>query len=163
LDLVCLDTQVLIWGVQERARTGQEEMIPRAKYLFSELTRTQTKILIPSIVVGEFLLGIPLDIHGKTLSNLGESGFITPPYDLQAAARFAALWKAREKKGLIEKIKEEYEARRTQLRADCMIIATALAQNSSCIYSHDRRLRAFAGDAIHVYDLPTEQRQYGLF
>ena len=44
-----------------------------------------------------------------------------------------------------------------------MIVATALAQNSSCIYSHDSRLRAFAGDAIHVYDLPTEQRQYDLF
>jgi hypothetical protein len=138
-------------------------MIPRAKYLFSELTRTQTKILIPSIVVGEFLLGIPLDMHGKILSNLGESGFITLPYDLQAAARFATLWKEREEKGLIQKIKEEYEARRTQLRADCMIIATALAQNSSCIYSHDGRLRAFAGDAIHVYDLPTEQRQYDWF
>jgi hypothetical protein len=163
LDLVCLDTQVLIWGVQERAKSGQEEMIQRAKYLFSEFTQAKTKVLIPSIAVGEFLLGIPSNIHGVFLSKLGEGGFIIAPYDLQAAARFAALWKEREERNIIEKLKMDFEATRTQLRADCMIVATALAQNSSCIYSHDRRLRAFAGDAIHVYDLPTEQRQYDLF
>jgi hypothetical protein len=67
---------VLIWGVQERARSGQEEMIQRAKYLFGEFTQAQTKVLIPSIVVGEFVVGIPSDMHGIFLSKLGEGGFI---------------------------------------------------------------------------------------
>jgi len=102
-------------------------------------------------------------MHGVFLSRLGEGGFIIVPYDLQAAARFAALWKEREERNIIEKLKVDFEATRTQLRADCMIVATALAQNASCIYSHDRRLKAFAGDSIHVYKLPREQRQYDLF
>ena len=105
MDLVCLDTQVLIWGVQERARSGQEEMIQRARYLFSAFTQAKTKVLIPSIAVGEFLLGIPSDMHGVFLSKLGEGGFIIAPYDLQAAARFAALWKEREERNILEKLK----------------------------------------------------------
>jgi len=60
LDLVCLDTQVLIWGIQERAKSGQEEMIQRAKYLFSKFTHAKTKVLLPSIVVGDFFWGFHL-------------------------------------------------------------------------------------------------------
>jgi predicted nucleic acid-binding protein len=138
-------------------------MIQRAKYLFREFTQAKTKVLIPSIVIGEFLLGIPSNMHGAFLSKLGEGGFRIAPYDLQAAARFAALWKGREERNIIQKLKVDFEATRIQSRADCMIVATALAQKSSCIYSHDRRLKAFACDAIHVYKLPTEQRQYNLF
>jgi predicted nucleic acid-binding protein len=161
VDLVCLDTHILIWGMQEHASPGQEDLIQRAKYLFSELTQAKTKALVPSVVIGEFLLGIPVTTH-PTVLNIMRQTFITAPYDLQAAARFAALWHEREASNLIKTLRDERQATRAELRADCMIVATALAQQAACIYSHDRTLATFAGDAIPVLELPHEQGQLPL-
>ena len=161
MDLVCLDTHILIWGIKEEATPDRVEMIPRAKYFFSELTKAKTKALVPSVVIGEFLLKIPASAH-VTVLNLMRETFITAPYDLQAAARFAALWQERSEGNFIKRLQDELGATRAELRADCMIVATALAQNASCIYSHDRKLKTFAGDAIPVVELPREQDQLPL-
>lgn len=161
MDLVCFDTQVLIWGVQETSSSTQTEMIARARYLIGQLSQSNTRIIVPSVVVGEFLLGIPADDHIKVLNSMRES-FITAPYDLQAAARFASLWRERQESNVIRNLQEEEKATRTELRADCMIVATALVQKSSCIYSHDKKLKIFAGDAIAVIELPREQNQLNL-
>jgi predicted nucleic acid-binding protein len=161
LDLVCLDTHILIWGIKEEASPERVEMIPRAKYLFSEFTKAHTKALIPSVVIGEFLLRIPASMH-ITVLNLMREIFITAPYDLQAAARFASLWQERSANNLIKDLQDELQATRAELRADCMIVATAITHKASCIYSHDRKLKAFAGNAISVIELPREQDQLNM-
>ncbi len=162
MDIVCFDTQVLIWGVQETSSSTQTEMIERAKYLIGQLSQSKTRIIVPSVVVGEFLLGIPSEDHAKVLNLMRES-FLTAPYDLQAAARFASLWRERAANNSIKILQDDLGATRQELRADCMIVATALAQKASCIYSHDKRLKAFAGDAIQVIEIPKQQTQFDLF
>jgi predicted nucleic acid-binding protein len=161
LDLVCLDTQILIWGIQENAKLGQEDMIRRAQYLFRELSQARTKALVPSVVIGEFLLKIPASMHTMVL-NLMREGFLTAPYDLQAAACFASLWQERDEGNIIRYLRDELQATRAELRADCMIVATAIVQKASCIYSHDKKLKTFAGNAIQVIKLPREQDQLNL-
>jgi predicted nucleic acid-binding protein len=161
LDLVCLDTQILIWGIQEEASPGQEDMIRRATYLFRLLTQSKTTIIISSIVVGEFLVGIPLNMH-RTVVNLIGQGFVTAPFDLQAAAEFARLWDDRQKRNIIRDLQEIQKATREELKVDCLIVATAIAQKASCIYSCDGKLKAFAAESIPVIELPMGEEQLDL-
>lgn len=161
MDIVCFDTQVLIWGIQETSSSTQTEMIERAKHLIGQLSKSKARIIVPSVVIGEFLLGIPSADHNKTLSLMRES-FITAPYDLQAAARFASLWRKRVANNSIKILQDDLGATRQELRADCMIVATALVQKASCIYSHDTKLKVFAGKAIEVIEIPKEQIQLDL-
>ena len=53
--IVCLDTQIVIWGVKKQSTPDQSEMILRAEYLLEKFLSSGTKILVPSIVVAEIL------------------------------------------------------------------------------------------------------------
>jgi len=89
--------------------------------------------------------------------------FIIAPYGVQAAVHFASLWQDRQERNIVKDLQDTEKATRAELRADCMIVATALAQKASCIYSHDRKLKTFAGSALPIIELPREQTQFDLF
>ena len=59
--LICLDTQILIWGIRKHAELGQEGNIPRAENLIEILTRSKDNIIIPSIVCAEACAAVPDD------------------------------------------------------------------------------------------------------
>lgn len=48
------------------------------------------------------------------------------------------------------------------MKADLMIIATALAKGASCIYSEDSGLKKFAQDYIDGKPLPNIEKQMSL-
>lgn len=50
---VCLDNNILIWGVRRRATGGQEGHIPRAVALFEELDESGARIIVPTPVLSE--------------------------------------------------------------------------------------------------------------
>jgi predicted nucleic acid-binding protein len=155
--IVCVDTQVLIWGIKEDATPGQESMIEKAKHFFGRATESGETLLIPSVVVGELLMRVPPALHTMIL-NLIQRGFITAPYDLEAAAIFARLWQERKDDGVIEELLQN-GATRSELKADCQIVATALAAGATSIISHDTGVRRFAGDEIAVSELPAGVKQ----
>nr|VFK66974.1 MAG: Predicted nucleic acid-binding protein, contains PIN domain [Candidatus Kentron sp. UNK]VFK72472.1 MAG: Predicted nucleic acid-binding protein, contains PIN domain [Candidatus Kentron sp. UNK] len=159
---ICIDTQLLIWGVQGHASAGQEEMVPRTKAFFEDCVKTKSSIMVPSVVVGEFLMGIEPDNHAATIKRLQDS-FILQPYDSLAAAVFAKLWQRRKESGLLGRIRtESLRATRSELKADCMIIATAIARKVDIIYSHDVGLKKFAGNDIKVIEIPQNEYQTDL-
>jgi predicted nucleic acid-binding protein len=140
MPLVCFDSMILIWGIQEH---GQEEEVAQAKAFLDHLDKQGTKALIPSVVVAEFLTGIPTAAH-TTIADLLERHFITAAFDLKASMHFARIWQDRDQRGVITLLKQRDRATRAELKADCMIVATAVAQGASCIYSHDDNLAGFA-------------------
>jgi len=158
--MICLDTQILIWGVKEDASPGQEAMIDKAKLFVRSATENGDSLLVPSVVVGELLMRIPPDLHVMTI-NLIRRGFITAVYDLEAAANFARLWQERTDDGVIEELRKA-GATRSEMKADCQIVATALAANATSIVSHDQGLKKFAGSEIKVIELPGGVEQLGL-
>ena len=153
MKLVCLDSHVLLWGVREIATPGQEDLIPRAKAFLGDAKMNGLRLLVPSIVVAELLSAIEEKHHALT-SNLLSSGFMTPAFDLSAASHFARLWQRKQESGLIESIRKEQGATRSELKADCMIVATSLAQKAEAIYSHDFKLKRFANGEIDVLEIP---------
>lgn len=162
MSIVCVDTQILIWAIKEEAESGQEDMIYRSKALFERLDKSDKKLLVPSIVVGEFLIRMPPETYQIT-SNLIERDFIVADFDIVAAAHYAKIWRAKQND---KKLMNELSAlgkTRQELKADRMIVATAIANGVECIYSHDKGVVAFGTDFVDVREVPQAPNQKKMF
>jgi predicted nucleic acid-binding protein len=155
-EVACLDTNIVIWGIQGRAHPSQGEMVSRSRALIANLRKEKVRVIIPSIVLGEFLIGLPLDEHPR-YEQLVRSKFPIIPYDFAASMIFARIWRTKTDEQTIARIKaEENPPTRAQLRADLMIIATAISAGCSCIYGHERRFYQYTEGFIrfeHIDDL----------
>lgn len=146
MEVACIDTPILIWGVQGNATAGQDDMVNRTKSLLLKLDKERTRVIVPAIVMGEFLLKIPVGEHPK-YQELVSKRFMIVPYDLRAALVFSKIWHQKTQASVIEEIKAGGVSR-TQLRADTMIVATAVASGASCIYGHDNHVKKLADGFI---------------
>lgn len=150
--IVCLDTQVLIWGFREESSPGQEEMVARAKFLLKKLDHEKAKILIPSICLAEASIAIEFDKREEFFS-LFNKNFRIVNFDQRAAIYFANHFKflrfARMHNCKANPLPKE------KLKTDYMVVAIALAQQADVIYSHDNgHIKIFANDFIKVESLP---------
>lgn len=153
---VCLDNHILIWGVRGVSTPGQEQQIEQARQLFEELDESDARVMIPSVVVAEFLAGVPKPQHGNLLDVLNRR-FQIPPFDTRTAALAAELWReaAERNPHLKEQIKEAFPGiEKAKIKADMMILATALARNADILYTHDGPLAKVAKGRIDVRQLP---------
>ena len=149
MKIICLDNHVLIWGIREQCTQGQEEMIPRTKR-FIESIDSDTLVLVPAIVVAEFLMPVPPELHAMVI-NLFNKNFIIAPFDALCASKFSIIWN-KNKDGAKELlVGGETKA---ELKADSLIVATALARKAECIYSYDKWVRTFAKGFVDVKDIP---------
>ncbi|MEM7126267.1 MAG: PIN domain-containing protein [Chloroflexota bacterium] len=114
------------------------------------------RILIPSIVLGEVLCGIPDDKQQAFIRQI-EKSFVLAPYDARASVRFSRMWKKRERV-------DGYT--RSETKADFMIAAVAVANACKCIYTNDDGLKKFAESSIPVItieEIPVPPKQTSLF
>ncbi len=156
MSLVCLDNHILIWGIRGIATAGQEPMIQRAKALLDELDKDNAEILVPSVVVGEFLAGVPKVQHTELLNVLNRR-FQIPPFDVRAAVVAAGLWRdfAERSPTLREQLRSDFPAvEKAKLKADVQILAIALARKAEVLYTHDGALKTVASGLIAVRELP---------
>ena len=163
MPLVCLDTQILIWGIQKNSRETQKDMISKAEAFLDNCQKNKTLMMIPSIVLGEFLTTVDIKEHSDIIRQLSSS-YIINSYDAKSAAIFAKLWREKKESGLIDNIKkDDFEIKRQELKADCMIVAAAIASKATAIYSYDKGLKSFAGNSINVLHLPELSYQEEIF
>lgn len=59
LTLVCLDSNIVIWGLKGIASPGQEGMVQKAKAFLQHLQENHTTALIPMPVLAEILFIFP--------------------------------------------------------------------------------------------------------
>ncbi len=151
-----LDNHVLISGVRGVATPGQEGMINRAQCLFEDLDATDADILVPAIVVAEFLAGVRKPQHVGLLDVLNRR-FQVVPFDARTAAIAAELWReaAERNPHLRDQIREAFPGtERAKIKADLMILASALARGADVLYTHDGPLKIAADGRIAVRELP---------
>lgn len=156
--LVCLDTHFLIWGIKEESTIGQETMIPLAKAFFRHLDEEAKKVIIPSIVLFEFLMPVPPEKHGQLIKQINGK-FMVAPLDAMAAGVAAEVWHKKKSSGLVQSLMAESNITRNKLKADCGIIGTAIARKADCIYSYDNDLIKMADGFIHVQEMPELKQQ----
>lgn len=151
---VALDTPVLVWALPwpSKTKATQDEVVmrQRARLLLRDLVKVDAKIIVPSIVASEYLIGVPADKRGQVLSEIS-SRFFCASFDILASEWAAKLW--HQARALP---KEEQPQQRQVIRADTMIVASAKVAGAKHFYSHDafcRKVAEYAGMAAR--DLPT--------
>lgn len=158
---VCLDTNILIWGIQNKASAGQEQMLERTRLFLKDLDESKAKVIIPSLVIGELLMKVPHDKHDAVLKHVS-SRFMVASYDMAAASYFAKIWQDKKDDKQIQLMRDNGSITRAELKADYQIVAIAVSSGASCIYSYDKKLKQFADGHIAVKELPEMPQQMSL-
>lgn len=157
MTVACIDTNMLIWGIEGVVRPGQEDMPTRALALFRQLSKDHVRVVVPSIVLAEFLLGIPTDDHAR-FQEIVNRRFMVVPYDGRAALHFATVWRSRKEDHVIQQMRAAGRLK-AELRADAFVVATAMAAGAKMIYGHDDDVRRFANGFIPFTDIADVQFQ----
>ena len=86
-----MDTQILIWGIQNSSSPNRIEMIARSRSLILDLRNGGTRIIVPSVALSEFLNGIEIYEFGNIVQYLSTIAAISP-FDIIAASLSAEIW-----------------------------------------------------------------------
>ncbi|MFP4106001.1 MAG: type II toxin-antitoxin system VapC family toxin [Phycisphaerae bacterium] len=146
--IACIDTMVLVWWIREECSAGQQEMVKRAQWLMESFDEEQTSVIISTITEAEFLRGSS-EQERRAQSRILHETFLVKPFDSIAAnligTHFPRNWRP-----------DDYQGRRTAMKADMLIVATAVAAGADVLYSHDANCRKLAESAgLQARDLPT--------
>jgi predicted nucleic acid-binding protein len=153
---VCLDNNILIWAIRQTCTPGQEDMLKRADALMQELSEHKAQIIVPAVVLAEFLAFVSPEKHAAVISTF-EHRFQIHPFDARAAALAAELWhrNAQGSPSLKDQIKSAFpEIGRVRIKADTMILATAITGQADVLYTHDGPLTMMAKGRIAVKGMP---------
>ncbi len=136
--MICLDTAVLIWGVRGFASRTQEHETVRAERYIRWLALKQKQVLVPTIVLSEYLVGASAtELQDGTIF---EKNFQIVPFDVPAAMIAADLSRDID---LIKTVAKEHHVDRQCLKSDIMIAATAICRQAEKIITSDRDFRIF--------------------
>lgn len=150
--LVCLDTHILIWGVQGKARPTQVEMIEKTKKYLRFLDNNDFTVIVPSVSLGEYLIHFTEEAERLRRAQEISERFIIGNYDALASAAFSRVWNRNASKEAREVLREGGIVR-NHVTADCMIVATALRYKCDFICSQDRPMQRMAEGLIEVKEV----------
>lgn len=153
--IICIDSQVIVWGIKKQATKGQEDMISKAETFFNWVDNNEYDIIIPAIVVAEVLAPEPETIRANYLKTL-TTGFVIVPFDTRAAFKYADILHGRFNE--LKAAADQIDISKHRMKADHMIIATAIVNNANCIYSYDKGLTTFGSGFIDVRKFPEPPR-----
>ena len=159
-NIVCLDSQIVIWGIKNQSSPEQVAMIEKTREFLDQLAEKGIQILMPTIVIAEILIPEPLD-NQISILNIITKNFIIGDLTIPIAQKFARLFSAN--KNLQDLLKEQENLRKDKMKFDHIIVATALHYGASCIYSYDLHLKSFANNKIEVREIPEISKQNTLF
>lgn len=152
-----IDTNTLVWGLQQphykRPKSGVTDELrslrERSRWLFEDLAQRKTIVVVSSVAVAEFLIGVDPRRHGDMIAEIQEM-FVIHPFDLPAMSYAARLWDRHRDLPKAEQLD------RYVLKADVQIVATAKSAGVSTFYSHDKKARGLAETlGMNAMDLPT--------
>jgi len=130
--MICFDTSLLIWGVEKQAHPSQQDMIERTSRYIALLKQDKQSIMVPSIVLAEFLAKCT---RRNAVLAAFEKHFRVFPFDAKAAKIVGELEANRD---LIQQVRGVSKVPRQCLKSDVMIIATAIAHNATKIVTENR-------------------------
>jgi hypothetical protein len=160
--LVCVDSQIFIWGIKKQSLPTQADMIPKAIKLIDWLIDNEYKLLLPVPLLTEVLSPVPVNEQHLVLS-LIDKKFQIAPFDNIAAYKCSELiYNSLKQQELVE-YREQHLVTKNKIKFDCMIAAIAITRKAACIYSEDPDIKKFAGGHITISSLPLLGNQTDLF
>lgn len=152
--MICIDTMVLIWGVQKKARLGQEHMVERTGRWLRSLAASE-RLMIPSVVVAEYLAPFKGAEKARQLKAL-EQGFYVPALDLASAALASDLI-SKAPRDALKHLSREI------IKSDCYILATAIVHGATLLVTENQDdFKKLAGGKIRLAGVPEVPEQLPL-
>ena len=146
---ICLDSQILIWGIKNESTKNRDHMKEKATNLISSLAKNSSfTVIVPSVVIMELLMPCPLTDHTNIIKQISLQ-FSPVPFDIAAAKAAAHVWQSKQSDSTINQLKIN-GAIKSKIKVDCQIIGTAISRNMDCICSEDTGLKKLATDFIEV-------------
>ena len=162
MEVVCLDTQILYWGIIGKAAPGAESFIAPAIDFLKWLNDQDVRVVVPTIVVAEMLVPIPEYDHPDVLSKFRADWMIVE-FDLRAASIFARMRYDHVVNKRMQDIRSLHpDVTKKELVADVMIIATAISHGATKLYSHNVDMRKLAEGHIVVQSFDDVQFQISM-
>ncbi len=155
-DLVCLDTQILLWAIKEESSDPKNtNMIRWAKLFLRELDKwDDVRVMIPSVVVAELMIDVDMDKY-ETAIEILKNHIMIAPFDLSASLIYSRIWN--QKSDIIKSLIDSREMSKSHIKYNCQIISSAVAQEAVCIYSYDEYMKVIADKIIDVHKMPSVQ------
>jgi len=145
--IVSFDSMTLVWGIRKK---GSPEAVQRAKYLFAQLESEEAQIILPSIVIAEFVTPLPSPREREEVVAAMRERFLIAPFDAKDAIRAAKLWNDGKDRRQMRK-----HGARVCLRADALIVATACNHGARVFYTEDKDCFRMAETVMVAKHLPT--------
>ena len=152
-ELLCIDTNVMIWGILKNGKTEEEKhMIQKASSFFSNGFNEGKIFAISVITFSEFMTGIPAEERDPFIELISKN-FILLPFSENAALKCADIFREQ-----FLKVKSAYHGKRGILRPDIQILASAVVfgnDNSNIkLITEDKAFQELASKYISVSGLP---------
>lgn len=154
--IVCIDTNILIWGIMKKSSSSQSNMIDVATSFFDYMDKNKYNLVLPSLVVSEILVVEPIDKQREILNILKKS-FIIKEFSESTALKMAELYQNKYKD--YKDFCKQEGIRKEKMKFDMAIVATAVESNCTCIYSHDPDIQKFANGIVEVKKMPSIMNQ----
>jgi predicted nucleic acid-binding protein len=166
LPLVAVDNQIMVWSTLKKCTAGQEDMLARAAAFVDQMNQDRVRILVPSVVIAEFLVNVPAQRHDDVLSAIN-ARFQVGIFDLSAAKMAADIMRRYifDRRGQYPEGLQPEQWTKPVIKFDCQVLATAITRGASALYTHDKGLLAMGRDyhdRIEVKEMPFPIQQ-GLF
>lgn len=149
MSIVCFDTNVLISAIQD---DETDENTLKAKLLIRDCKTRKVNILIPSLVIAEVFMRLDHVDRSSFFSDISRLAIIAP-FDVRASFEYGKVSDAKWSR------RKEFNISRNEMKFDMLIVATAMANKSECIYSEDAGVIKVADGFIETRKLPGYKQQ----
>lgn len=154
--IICVDTNVLIWGVRKEAKPEQQHMLHRVQVLLDDLKKRDARIIVPAPAMQEFLIGCSSATRMAQLKALNQH-FIVVPFDARCADIAARIAGARS--DMTDLFVSNDRVHKVFLKFDLQIAACAVAHRAETFYTHDVKgfKKILENWKVKVHDIPEPQ------
>lgn len=144
--IVCLDTNIVIWGILGEGKAEDELKRKKAVYLLEILQQQSDRVLLPAIVLAEVVAKVPPPNREEVVAKLSLACEIVP-FDAGSALEFSTVRNVGMKK-------KSREFPRKEISLDSLIVAICRRQNVQVLYTDDDKLGKIAASFMRVEGLP---------
>lgn len=160
--MVVFDTSILAISLDANAAVplSPETLAPiencraRIDFLLQTLSANKTRVIVPTPVMAEYIVGGGLDKEKRVSKITNAKGFVVESFDLRAAIECALIEDADTATGRLL----DPNMTKAKIKFDRQIIAIAISRRASTIYTGDLKLahraRQCSLSAVLTWELP---------
>ncbi len=148
--MIGIDTNILIWGLDQNPTPGLEHMIELAKKFFHHVAEDRVHVVIPAQALAEFLVRNTKEERDDAIAKI-EEAFPIAPLDVAASCLAAVISSDRDH---CKKVRATFGVTRNCFKADINVLASVINYGASrLVTGNGPEIKALARGKIIVETL----------